>query len=41
MRLEVGSFPVRDVVLGDETRLNGDVLEIDQQELIDGISKDR
>ena len=40
MRLEVGTFHVQDVVFGSATRLNGDVLEINKNELLDMVKAD-
>lgn len=41
MRLEVGTFPVKDVVFGSRTRLQGGVLEIHKEELLDMVRQDR
>ncbi|MDA1349746.1 MAG: hypothetical protein O3A47_12920, partial [Chloroflexi bacterium] len=40
MRLEVGTFPVRDVVIGNVTRWHDGVLEIDMDELQDLVLQD-
>jgi hypothetical protein len=40
MLLEVATFPVRDVLLGSRTRLDGDVLEIDEHELLGIVRQD-
>ncbi|MDP2948251.1 MAG: glycine/sarcosine/betaine reductase component B subunit [Chloroflexota bacterium] len=40
MRLEVGTFRIREVVFGRRTRLESGVLELNKQELLDGVLKD-
>ena len=40
MRLELGSFPVDDVVLGSQTRWHDNVLEVSRQELLDLVLED-
>lgn len=41
LRLDLGTFPVRDVVFGTQTRLNRDILEINRVELLELIRRDR
>ncbi len=40
MRLEMGTFPVRQIKFSEQTRLAGEVLEVCRQELLDLISAD-
>jgi glycine reductase complex component B subunit alpha and beta len=40
MRLEMGTFPVRDVVFGTQTHWHDGMLEIDRETIIDLISRD-
>ena len=40
MRLEMGTFPVRDVVFGPQTRWHSGVLEIDRDSILDLIFRD-
>lgn len=40
MRLEVGTFLIKNVVFGSVTRLNGDVLELDKDELLSIVRED-
>ncbi len=40
MRLEVGTFRITDVVIGEHTRLTGSVLELNKQELLEGVLQD-
>ncbi len=40
MKLEIGTFPVRDIVFAGQTRWAGDVLEINRDELMAIISED-
>src|SRR5918992_3731234 len=40
MRLEMGTFPVRDVVFGSQTRWRDGVLEIDRESILDVIFRD-
>jgi sarcosine reductase len=40
MRLEMGTFPVRDVIFGPQTRWRDGVLEIDRESILDLIRRD-
>lgn len=40
MRLEMGTFPVRDVIFGPQTRWRDGVLEIDRESMLDLIRRD-
>src|SRR5918992_2341387 len=40
MRLEMGTFPVRDVVFGSQTRWRDGVLEIDRESILDLVFRD-
>src|ERR671925_112134 len=40
MKLEVGSFPVTDIIFGSQTRWADGVLEVDKEELLDLVRQD-
>ena len=41
MRLEMGTFPVSDIVFGSETRWDNGILEVNESEILDAIRADR
>ena len=41
MRLEMGTFPVTDIVFGSQTRWNDGVLEVNEAEILEAVRADR